>query len=336
MTERWRAELTKLQRAQLPTDVWERVGEGPRLEPLGPPRRSRVAAAVAALAVFAVGAILVWQVFAPQRTAGRTLEGSDVLDVPPRGGVAASFLADGRPVFVVHHGDGSVSVVDAFSSHRPYGLEDLVAWCPSTREFVEVAHEARFDEFGSWRSAGPAPEGLATFAFEVVERDANGDPASIRIGAIREPSPGGSAHETDPSTYPAFCPAGPGGAGAADTTPVRSGNTGQLGYVVTHTIDQRDVWSSPDRAVAAAPDGWIAVEGRLLVSRDGFVQLCAEGEGERCVGGAIVRGLDGVGLLVNVVLPFPDWYGQESGIWIARVEDGLLVDVGGIGFFNRD
>jgi len=337
MTERWETELSRLQRAQLPTDLWDRVGEGPRLEPLGPSRWSRVAAAATALAVFAVAAILVWRVFAPAGTGGRTLSGADVLDVPPRGDVAAVFLSDGRPAFIVHHGDGTVSVVDAFSSHVQYGLKDLVAWCPSTRHFVEVAHEARYDEFGNWHSAGPAVSGLATFAFDVVERDANGDAASIQVGAIREPSPGGSARSTDPSTYPPLCPEEPTGSVTAGTIRVVSGNTGQVGYVVAHSIDTADVWASPAQVAAAAPDGWIAVDGRLLVSRqDGFVQLCADVEGERCIDGAIVRGVDGVALLINIVRTVPDWYGEEPQTWIARVEDGLLRDVGGIWFFERN
>jgi hypothetical protein len=333
MTERWQAELTKLHRAELPGDLWDRVGEGPRLEPLGPPRRSRAAAAVAAAAVFAIGAVLVWRVFAPDGTAGTSIPGADVVDVPARGEAAPVFLPDGRPVFVVHHEDGTVSVVDAFSSHVQYGLKDLVAWCPSTRELVEVAHEARFDEFGDWSSAGPAPAGLATFAFDVIERDANGDPTSIQIGAIREPSPDGSAPATDPSTYPEFC------AGTSDpaagTVTVRSGSTDQVGTVVAHAVDEADVWPTPAAAVAAAPDGWIAVRGRLLVSPDGFVELCGEVDGERCVDGATVRGVDGVGLLVNVITPHPEWYGDEPQTWIARVEDGMLRDVGGIWFFER-
>ncbi len=335
MTERWQAELSKLRHAQLPADLWDRIGEGPQLAPLGPPRRSRVAAGVAAFAVFAVAAVLVWRMFDPVGTGGQTLSGADVLDVPPRGEVAPVFLADGRPVFVVHHEDGTVSVVDVFSSHVQYGLKDLVAWCPSTREFVEVAHEARYDEFGNWHAAGPAPSGLATFAFEVVERDASGDPSSIRVGAIREPSPGGSAPTTDPSTYPPFCPEEPGAPATSETVTVRSGNTDQVGTVVAHTIEEVDIWPTPAEAVAAAPEGWIAVDGRLLVSRDGFVQLCAEVDGERCIDGAIVRGVDGVGLLVNVVLPHPEWYGTEPQLWIARVEDGVLRDVGGIWFFAR-
>jgi hypothetical protein len=334
MTERWQAELTKLRHAQLPADLWDRVGEGPRLEPLGPPPRSRVAAGVVAFAVFAVAAVLVWRVFAPAGTGDQALPGADLLEVPPRGEVAPVFLADGRPVFVVHHEDGSVSVVDSFSSHVQYGLKDLVAWCPSTRHFVEVAHEARFDEFGDWHSAGAATAGLATFAFEVVDRDVNGDPASIRVGAIREPSPGGSAPSVDPSTFPPFCPGEPDpGAG---TITVQSGNTDQVGTVVAHAIDDADIWPTPAAAVSAAPDGWIAVRGRLLVSRDGFVELCAEVEGDQCIDGATVRGVDGVRLLFNVIIPNPDWFGVEPQTWIARVENGLLLDVGGIWFFERD
>jgi hypothetical protein len=316
----------------VPTDLWGRVGEGPQLAPLGPPRRSRVVAGVTALAMFAVAAALVWRVFAPPGGNVRTLAGPDVVAVPARGDVAPVFLPDGRPVFVAHHEDGTVSVIDAFSSHRPYGLEDLVAWCPSTRDFVEIAHEARFDELGSWHTAGPAPGGLATFAFEVVERDTAGDPASIRVGEILDPSSGGSAPETDPSTYPPFCPAEDGPSVTAGTTPVLSGVTEQVGDVVRHTIDRADVWASPAEVVAADPDGWIVVGGRLLVSRsDGFVQLCAEVDGERCIDGAIVRGIDGVGLLVNVLIPSPGgFYAEEPGIWIGLVEDGVLLDIGRI------
>jgi hypothetical protein len=83
-------------------------------------------------------------------------------------------------------------------------------------------------------------------------------------------------------------------------------------------------------------DGWIIIRGRLLVSRqDGSVQLCAEVEGEECIDGAIVRGVDGVALLINIVRLHPDWYGEEPQTWIARVEDGVLRDVGGIWFFAR-
>jgi hypothetical protein len=261
---------------------------------------------VTAFAVFAIAGVLLWVVFAPFGGPGKSLAGGDVLDVPPRGDVAPVFLADGRPVFVVHHEDGSVSVVDAFSSHRAWGFEELVVWCASTRHFVEEAHEAHFDEYGDWHSAGPAPTGLATFAFEVVERDAAGDPASIRVLAMQEPSPEGSAPVTDPSR-PAFCPPDD--------------------EFVGHTIDGSVIWDSPADAAAAQPGGWIALEGTLLVASDGFVQLCAEVQGERCEEGAVVRGIDGVGLLVNVLRPLPGTGYEEPGLWLARVRDGILDDL---------
>ncbi len=119
MTERWQRELNKLRRAELPADLWERIVKGPRLEPPRAHIRSRAIAAATALAVFAVAAVIAWQAFQPFRAATRTLAGPAVLAVPPRGDVAPDFLPDGRPVFVVHHDDGTVSVVDAFSSHHP-------------------------------------------------------------------------------------------------------------------------------------------------------------------------------------------------------------------------
>jgi hypothetical protein len=308
MSERWQRELSKLRGARLGEDLWERVAAGQRLEPLPVPTRSRIIVLVTAFAVFAGAAALVWAAFTPFRTTPTTLSGSDLVAVPPRGDTSAVFLADGRPVFVVHHEDGTVSVVDAFSTHRAWGVEELVVWCPSNRQFVEWAHEAHFDEYGTWQSAGPAPSGLATFAFDVVERDAIGDPARIRIGTMLEPNPHGSAPVTDPSRPP-FCP------------PVG----GVPNEVVTHTVGASEVFDSPADAVRAEPDGWIAVRGALLVASDGFVQLCAVIDGERCEGGAIVRGIDGVGLLVNViqVVQGPSGY-EVPRVWLAQVRGGLL------------
>ncbi len=316
MAERWQREVSKLRRAELPTDLWDRIVEGPRLWPLLPHTRSRVAAGVMALAVSAVAAGVLWAVFAAFRTTEQTLSGPDVLSVPPRGDVAADFLPDGRPVFLVHHEDGTVSVVDAFSSHRAWGFEELVVWCPSTRQFVEWAHEAHFDEYGTWHSAGPAPTGLATFAFDVIARDASGDPSSIRVGEMQPPDPGGSAPVTDPSRPP-FCPrfseGGSGEGGAAE--------------IVAHTIGGSEVWDSPSAAVATAPGDWIAVRGTLLVASDGFVQLCSKVAGERCEDPAIVRGIDGVGLMVNVLQPYPGTGYEEPRVWLARVRGGVLDDL---------
>lgn len=276
-----------------------------------------MAAAVTAFAVFALAGVLVWKVFSPIGGSDRSLAGPEVFEVPVRGDVAPIFLSDGHPVFIVHHVDGTVSVVDAFSSHRAWGVEELNVWCPTTREFVERAHEAHFDEYGHWTSGGPAPSGVATFAFEIIERDGAGDPASIRIGAMGGPSPGGSAPVTDPSRPP-FCP------------PV----DGVSNPIVEHSIDDSNVFDTPADAVAAAPEGWFAVRGTLYVASDGFVQLCAEVHDERCSDGAIVRGIDRLGLMFNVLQPYPGSGYETNRLWLAQVQDGVLTHITGVGFLN--
>jgi len=317
MAERWQTELAKLRSAELPSDLWTRVLEGPRLAPVPPRRPSRVVAAVTAFAVFALAGVLVWKVFSPIGGVNHSLGGPDVFEVPAPGDVAPVFLSDGRPVFIVHHEDGTVSVVDAFSSHHAWGFEELNVWCSTTREFVEWAHEAHFDEYGHWSSAGPAQSGVATFAFDVVERDAAGDPASIRVGAMRAPSPGGSPPVTDPSRPP-FCP-------EAD---------GVTNAIVEHSIDASAVFDTPAAAVAAAPDGWFAVRGTLYVASDGFVQLCAQVRGDRCSDGAIVRGIDGVGLMVNLLQPSPGSGYETNRLWLAQDQDGVLTDIAIAGFLQ--
>lgn len=315
MTERWQRELTKLRGGELPEGLWGRAAQGPRMDPLPEPGRSRLAAAVVAVMVFALAAVFAVRAFGPFRNADQTLAGPDVLTVPAPGETAAEFLPDGHPIFVVHHRDGALSVVDAFSSHGAWGFEDLVVWCPTTRHFVEWAHEAHFDEYGAWRSAGPAPFGLATYDFEVVGRDASGDPVSIRVGEEQEPDPGHSAPETEPGRPP-FCP--PGDA------------------FVTHTIDPSAIYDSPADAVAAAPEGYVAVRATLLVDEeDAFPQLCAEVVEGVCVDGVPVRGIDSVRFLLEVLRPNEESLAyEEPQVWLVRIRDGVIDDPGGVSFFE--
>ena len=63
MDHRYRRELTKLDGAQLPDDLWLGVQEGPRMAPLAAAGRSRVTAAVVAFAVFGLAAFFVWKAF---------------------------------------------------------------------------------------------------------------------------------------------------------------------------------------------------------------------------------------------------------------------------------
>lgn len=310
MTDRWQHAATRLRRLEPPSDLWPRISEGPSMAPLPPPRRTRVVAAVTALGVFAAVGVLLWIAFTPGRTAVDTLSGPNVVAVPPRGEVSPVFLDDGRPVFVVHHEDGTVSVVDAFSSHRAWGFEELNVWCSSTREFVELFHETRFDEYGDWAGVGPAPTGLQTFAFEPVELDADGDPATIRIGEIRPGSPEGVGPEGSDPDRPELCP-------------------GDEGTIVRHTISEAAVFDTPAAAVEAAPHGWIAIRGTLHIARDGFVRLCGEIDGDRCIDGAIVRGIDGIRLMLEISQnPRMTGYSVPH-VWIAQVREGVLDDLGG-------
>ena len=327
MDDRYRRELTKLRGAELPDGLWDRVQDGPRLAPLAPDGRSRVTAAVVAFAVFGLAAFFVWKAFTETAPAIQPA-GSDMVSVPPRGETSAVFLADGRPVFVVHHEDGTVSVVDGFSSHRAWGVEELNVWCPSTRQFVEVAHEARFDEYGEFASP-PAPGGVATFAFQVTETDPVGDPSSIVVGEMRDGTPGGGDSGPD---RPPFCP--PGGATGDETLiPVTGGYSGDTGMVVAHSLEGVHVWGSPAEAVAASPTGWAAVQGTMLVNPDGFVQLCAQVVDGACQGGVVVRGVDGIGLYLNVTR-LPDVTGyEEPQVWLVQVHDGVIDDPAGFSGF---
>lgn len=322
--DRYRRELTKLRRAELPGGLWERAQEGPRMAPLGPEPRSRVVAAVVAFAVFGLAAILAWQAFRPTHPGQPA--GSNTIAVPPRGHVSPVFLEDGRPVFVVHHQDGTVSVVDGFSSHRAWGVEDMTVWCPSTREFVEAAHEARFDEYGGFASP-PAPGGVPTFAFDVTATDPAGDPSRIVVGAMQDPELDGGNSGPD---RPPLCPPG-GDTEGMDLTEVTGGNSGDGGLVLAHRIDPDDVFATPADAVAAAPTGWVPVQATMHVATDGFVQLCAQVVDDVCEGGVVVRGVDGVGLYVNVTRF--DWVSgyEEPQIWLVRVVDGVFDDPAGFG-----
>ncbi len=325
MDDRYRRELTKLHGARLPDDLWDRVQEGPRLAPLAPRNRTRVTAAVVAFAVFGLAAFFMWKAFTEAAPVS-TPAGSNVVTVPPRGETSPVFLADGRPVFVVHHLDGMVSVVDGFSSHRAWGVEELIVWCPSTREFVEAAHEARFDEYGEFASP-PASGGVATFAFQVMETDPVGDPSSIVVGAMRDGTPGGGNSGPD---RPPLCPPG-GVVGDADLIKVTGGYSGDTAMVVGHQVDPDQVWDTPAEVVAAAPTGWALVWATMDVDRDGFVQLCAQVVDDRCEGGVVVRGVDGVGLMVNVTRF--DWVSgyEEPQVWLVQIRDGVIDNPAGFG-----
>jgi hypothetical protein len=87
-------------------------------------------------------------------------EGSVRLPLPPLGSVSPEFLDPTRPVFVVHHIDGRVSVLDAHSPH--VATQKLLAWCEAGAAFIDVQHGSIFNQSGQY-AFGPSPTGMAAY-----------------------------------------------------------------------------------------------------------------------------------------------------------------------------
>jgi hypothetical protein len=270
---------------------------GENLDEERPPRKPgrRLRWAVT-LGVLVAAAVVLIVMFAPWRSGVQPISGSDVLEVPPVGGVVAANLADGRPVFVVHHEDGTVGVVDAFSTHVTYGIGKLVGWCPSSRTFEDPFHGSKWDEFGDY-ALGPAPTGLVTYEFSVVSGDQN----QVQVDG---PIP---SHPRGFLTQP-FQPAGPFCQSTAD--------------MVLPAFPEA-VSSSPAGVVAAAPEGWVAVRGTLLATAGKPARLCAAVAEGACVDAGPVSGVDVTGLVS--ALRGPGTVETIAGPWIAQVRAGALV-----------
>src|SRR5687768_16456767 len=56
---------------------------------------------------------------------------SSSLRRPSAGEVRAYYLADGTPVWVLGHQDGTVHVLSGFHTHVPFNLGKMLWWCPS-------------------------------------------------------------------------------------------------------------------------------------------------------------------------------------------------------------
>ena len=121
-----------------------------------------------------------------------------VLPLPGPREVQPQVLGDGRPVFVVRLDDGTVSVVDAISSHDPFGLPKLLVWCPGLEGFEDTQHGSRFTAEGRY-AFGPAPTGLRTYAVTVDEQP----PGRVVVGAARAPAARGAGARLSGVGYPA-------------------------------------------------------------------------------------------------------------------------------------
>ena len=223
--------------------------------------------------------------------------GSQELRVPALGDAAAVFLADGRPVFIVHHEDGTISAVDAFSTHTPFGVGKLVGWCGATRTFDDLQHGSKFDEYGRY-ILGPASSGLVTFE----ATDLGTTPAKVRVGGRRLPAP-----RTELGL------------------PFSGSSCTSTSDTLFHRIGQGQLTDSPRDAVGGTLGRWIAVAGVLLVTPDDGPRLCSSVDvaaGPSCDLGVPVSGVDGPGLLGGA-----STYTSDASTWLVRTDGTKLFEL---------
>ena len=213
-----------------------------------------------------------------------------ILRAPAPGEVRPDYLADGTPVWVVGHDDGTVDVVSGFDTHRPFYILKTLWWCKSADAFENPDHGSKWDEFG-FKIGGPAPTGLPRYA---VERDGT----EVIVGALGPPPAVDEPHAGPEEIEREWC-----------LSPDEAA-------VTYHTFDDWQVWDSPTAAVAAAPDGWILLEGHLAAA-DGEIVLCGDAECQDSVKPANLEPLD-----PSMPPQFGPLYGER---FLAQVSDGQLV-----------
>lgn len=224
----------------------------------------------------------------------------------PENGASAQQLADGTPVWVVRHDDGTVSVVHAVSTHRPFGAGTLVGWCGSSRSFIDPMYGSQFDERGR-SHAGPAPRGLDMYPVASVD----GDTAAVTGPPVVQPR----AAEGGPE------PSEPAGPDCLDET------SGPVDGYLSGSFDLHPFASetpvSPDDAVRQ-PDGTFVLVDAPLVIVEGDQPLACTSD----VGGS-PPACGGV--------PAPELFVVNEtaavlrGPFLARPEAGTLTDIAYVG-----
>lgn len=162
-------------------------------------RRGRlpwVAAAAVILVITATGAVALLGGSDDAAVTAGMGDTPTVLEVPAVGDAAPQILADGTPVWVVHHEDGEISVVDASSAHRPFGARSLIGWCAPSRRFQEGQHGSVYDERGH-KQGGPAPRNLDTYKVTPIDGG-----SAIEVGQLTAGAPRGDAAEGPPVVAP--------------------------------------------------------------------------------------------------------------------------------------
>jgi hypothetical protein len=130
--------------------------------------------------VAAVGLVVAAGVFMLTASGAGPIVGSNTLRVPARG-ASPKFLADGSPVWVVRHQDGSVSVLDAVAEELG-GVGILAHWCERAST-LEGVFGGIFDEYGNHK-AGPSNYGLGLLQYAYVPAGSNTVRVTRAIGRL--------------------------------------------------------------------------------------------------------------------------------------------------------
>ncbi len=214
---------------------------------------------------------------------------------PPGSGQAEPvLLSNGLPGFIVEHRDGSLTLVDAVSPHRPWGIGQVVSWCFASKTFGDT-DGSTFNEYGHYLS-GPAPTGLITYRLGPVSSGQVpilGTVPALPRSATRTPGVQGS-----------LCTGGEG------ETPARSALIG-----ISATPAAASTSSEP-------PGDWTAFWGTLLVEKNKQPELCSSVAGDgSCQGPVAVAGVD------PRILAFDHKHRITlSGTWLALVTDKGLAN----------
>lgn len=269
-------------------------------------RRRRLAGgSLGAAALALVVAISVFQVRAddPSVVAGSG-DDATTFAAPSAGEAVPDELADGTPVWVVGHDDGTVTIVDAASAHRPYGVAQLVGWCAAARGFVDPQYGSQYDEFGL-AVAGPAPHGLRAATLEPVNGTVDAAPHELEKRPRRERRPvsvEGADFCLPPGGYkPGFNP--------------RS--------LMLHDLGGRIPAKSLDDAVADAERGdLLFVDDGTILIRDSGAIACLNTHQM----GSLPPECDGVPVQGVEPLPNQSW-AVLNGSFLARFDGDSIADI---------
>ena len=117
------------------------------------------------IVLLAVGMMAVAVIFASTKDADE-LVGLGVLPVPAVGRTEPGELHDGHAVFVAHDLDGTISVLNATSTHL---ATDPMGWCANSRTIDDILLGARWDAQGRYVS-GPSTTDLGSYEYAIDER----------------------------------------------------------------------------------------------------------------------------------------------------------------------